>query len=329
MLKYEVVVKDYNMKIDNVGDVAVDSKDNVYFTPRGQMTPIIVLDRNGKLVKTIGTGMNVKNAHGVCLDAEDNIYLVDCGRHVIHKFNQDGELLFTLGSLDKPALESGAINGDYKTVVRAAPPFYMPSKAATTKLGELFVADGYGNCCVHHFSKSGKLIKSWGGAGFGPGEFHLPHGIAIDHATNDVYVTDRENNRIQIFDYDGKVKSIWNNFFRPTDVCFFEDYIYVSEAGHQLFTDNVYHDPRYSRQFAQVRIFDKDRNQVAQIGTPNGGEPGSFLSAHGLCVDSYGDLYVCETTNFTRRAEFIAWPGGVGMPTRMNPSLQKFEKIKF
>jgi sugar lactone lactonase YvrE len=326
-MKFEFVDKDFNMKLADVGGVGVDSKDNIYVTPRGGMTPVVIFDRDANIVGTIATGLGVKNPHGICVDPDDNVILVDVERQVVHKFNPKGELLFTLGKLDTPSLESGAINADYKTIRRPGPPFYNPSKAATDKDGDIFIADGYGNCCVHHFSKDGKLLKSWGEPGHGPGKFYCVHGVGVDQENGDIYVADRENKAVHIFDHDGKLKDYWINIWRPTDVYIRGDYVYVSDMGEVLYTDNIFYDPRYHRHPSMVQIFDKKGKQICQIGTDDCGEPGSFMGAHGICVDSHGDIIVAEVTNWERHGAYAAWPHGQGMPTNFHPAVQRFKRV--
>ena len=328
-IRYEYLDVDWGMKLGDVGGVAVDAKDNLYVALRGVETPIIIFDKDTNHIGQIGTGMGVKNAHGIGTDPQGNVLLVDTVRQVVHKFAPDGKLLFTLGTLDAPNRESGAINGDFRTVKRPGGPFYNPAKVATTGTGEILVADGYGNCCIHRFTKDGKHIKSWGKPGSGPGEFYIVHGIGVDQQNNDVYIADRENDRIQIFDIDGNVKAIWTRVYKPTDCFIRGDYVYVSELGKALFNElgSSFYDPRYSREISQVRVFDKKGNQVAQIGTEDGGEPGSFLGAHGICVDSSGSVYVSEVSNWERHNAYAAWPNGKGMPTRFHPCVSKFKQV--
>ena len=327
-MKYELVKKDYKMRLNDIGGVAVDSKDNVYASIRGPSTPLVVFDKNGDFVKDIGTGMGIINPHGICVDPEDNIWMVDGARHVVHKFLNDGTHVMTLGNLDKPSRDSGAINMDFNTVKRAGSPFHNPAKVSANRQGEIYVADGYANCCVHHFSAKGELINSWGAPGGGPGEFRIVHGVGIDLDSGDVYIADRENFRVQIFDSRGKLLDIWNELHRPTDVYIRGDYVYISELGELLFTEFCCYDPRYRRHHSQVRVFDKKGNELYQIGTEDGGKPGSFLGAHGICADGIGDIYVCEVNSWDRHGEYAAWPNGVGRPTSIHPAFQKFKKIR-
>ena len=155
-------------------------------------------DASGKLVKSFGGGM-INYSHGLHVDKDNNIWVSD-GRdmnngkgHTVMKFNQDGKLLMTLG---KPG-EAGA-GPDH---------FSEPSDILVAPNGDIFVADGHGgpkgNNRIVKFDKDGKFIKEWGKKGFGPGEFNVPHNLAMDSAGR-LFVADRSNNRIQVFDQDGK-----------------------------------------------------------------------------------------------------------------------------
>src|SRR5204863_2218931 len=103
---------------------------------------------------------------------------------------RDGTPRLTLGTPGRPS-DTGATSIDYRTIKRAAGPFHFPTNLAVGPSGDLYVADGYGNACVHRFTPDGELLQSWGEPGNGPGEFHVPHGIAVDQAGTG-YVADRE-----------------------------------------------------------------------------------------------------------------------------------------
>jgi sugar lactone lactonase YvrE len=165
---------------------------------KSNLDPIMKLDASGKLVKSFGGGM-INYSHGLHVDKDNNIWVSD-GRdmnngkgHTVMKFNQDGKLLMTLG---KPG-EAGA-GPDH---------FSEPSDILVAPNGDIFVADGHGgpkgNNRIVKFDKDGKFIKEWGKKGFGPGEFNVPHNLAMDSAGR-LFVGDRSNNRIQVFDQDGK-----------------------------------------------------------------------------------------------------------------------------
>ena len=329
-LGYEVAPNPFRLKLTDVAGVAVDSQDNVYFTTRrmaGDRAGVLVVDAKGEYQYGFG-GEVLSNPHGLCVDNEDNVLVTDAMRNCVYKFSSKGELLMTIGTPDSKT-STGCINYDFNTIKKAGGPFGHPAKIDTTTDGEIFVADGYGNCCVHHFTREGRLVKSWGAPGAGPGEFNILHGIGVDRANNDVYVCDRENFRIQIFDYDGKLMAIWNDIWRPSDVVICDDLVYVSELGDMFFVDNVLFEPggEEHKHYSRVRIFDKKGNMVEQIGGPDGGAPGSFLTAHGLCLDSRANLYVSEV-GVPWEDVWTSYPGGNGMTCRSHKLLQKFTPTK-
>src|SRR2546427_7010352 len=167
-------------------------------------------DQTGKYLREIGQGLyGFVFAHGVRVDRQDNIWVIDEGANMVIKFDPDGRVLMTLGrkpeALVVPARSGG--EGEGGRGGRGGPPgagvpgdnFNRPTDVAWDSAGNIFVADGYGNSRVAKFDKNGKFIKSWGQRGTEPGQFNLPHTIAVD-AQNNVYVGDRENKRIQVFD---------------------------------------------------------------------------------------------------------------------------------
>ena len=325
-ISYQSVPNPFRLKLLDVSGIAVNSKDQIYFTTRatpGKAAPVMVLDQDGAFIQGFG-GEYLRNAHGICIDADDNVLVVDPMRNCVFKFSPDGNLLGTIGEPDTP-LSTSCVNYDFNTILRSGPPFAHPSKISLSSCGDIFVVDGYGNSRVHHFSPDGRLIKSWGQPGSGPSEFNIPHGIGIDRSNDDVYVADRENFRIQIFDRDGKLKSIWNDIWRPTDIVVQDDWVFVGELGDMVFLDNVLFEPGrpQHKHHSRVRIFDKTGNVLAEIGTADSGAPGSFFSVHGLCVDRQKNLYVGEV-NFPREDLWISYPEGAGVSSSMHKALQKF-----
>ena len=292
---------------NDVAAVGVDRNDQVYAFTRGEH-PMIVFDRDGNFLRSWGEGV-FHRAHGVNMGPDDMIYLTDDGDHTVRKCTLEGKVLLTLGIPGEPApFMSGR-------------PFRRCTHTALSPRGDIYVSDGYGNNRIHHFSPDGKLLRSWGGSGAGPGEFNLPHNIACD-ADGWVYVADRENHRIQVFDGNGKFETQWHNLHRPSGmfmprgkcpVC------YVGEIG-------PYYD--FNRGAPnlgpRVSILSNKGELLARIGTePGGGTgPGQFTSPHGIAVDSRGDLYIGEVS-------YTAWPHL--FPDRPLPeglrSLQKFGKV--
>ena len=325
-LSYEVTANPFHVKMRDVAGVAVDSQDNIYYTTRnmsGDPAGVMVHDPEGGYLYGFGGGI-LRNPHGICVDCDDNVLVTDAIRNCVFKFSKTGELLMTIGTPDAKT-STGCLNYDFKTVKAAGGPFGHPAKIDTTAEGEIYVADGYGNCCVHHFAKDGRLLHSWGNPGSAPGAFNILHGIGVDRETNDVYVCDRENFRVQVFTADGELKAVWNDIWRPTDVAIQNGLVYVSEIGDMIFVDNVLFTPGGSehKHFSRVRIFDKQGRALEQIGGPDGGAPGSFLAAHGLCLDSRSNLYVAEVS-IPWADVWTAYPDGNGMTSQQHNLLQKF-----
>ena len=195
--------------------IVTDSQDRVYLFNRSDH-PLIVMDRDGNYLTSWGEGV-LTDSHGMYVDAEDNLYMPVKNSHVVLKYTSTGNLLMTLGEWDVPS-DTGW-SGDYNDpVLRAAGPFHRPSDVCLSPSGDLYISDGYGNARVHRFSTDGRLLHSWGAPGkSAPGEFHVPHGVWV-HTDGRVFVADRENNRIQIFDPDGNFLTQWTNLSKPCDI---------------------------------------------------------------------------------------------------------------
>ncbi len=190
--------------LTDVASVAVDSKDRIYVFNRGDH-PMIVFDREGNFLRSWGEGLFAR-AHGLHIDADDNLYCTDDGDHTVRKCSVDGKVLLTIGIPNKP------------TPYMSGEPFHRCTHTALSPKGEIYVSDGYGNARVHKFTPDGKLIASWGEPGTDPGQFNIVHNIATD-ADGWVYVADRENHRVQVFDGNGRYETQWNNLHRPCALC--------------------------------------------------------------------------------------------------------------
>jgi sugar lactone lactonase YvrE len=264
--------------------VAVDSSDTVFVFNRGPV-PVVVLDRDGALVGSWGTGDFVA-PHGIAIDADDMLYLVDsggsylgAGGHVVEKRTREGELLFQLGNRGSSA------------PAHSGRPFNGPTDIAIhPRTGELFVSDGYGNGAVHRYSGDGDHLASWGTTGTRPGQFNLPHGIALlddDH----LVVCDRENFRLQIFTLDGVFVDQWFTH-HPGAVRRHGDRLYVTELGP------VHYQWRVPGLGCVVRVLDLDGQEVTRFGNEApGAGPDQFISPHSLAIDSRGDVYVAEVSH--------------------------------
>jgi hypothetical protein len=293
----------------DVPAVGVDSRDRVYLLCRGENLdglkhhPVMVYDRRGAFIASWGEGLLSPRPHGITIGPDDMAYVTDEPNHVVHKLTLDGRLVMTIGT-HGVASEDGA-------------PFNRPCNVAVTGSGDIYVADGYGADRVHHFSPTGKLVRSWGSSGSGPGEFHTPHGIWA-HPDGRVFVADRANNRLQIFSPEGEYLDQWPDVQRPQQLFIGGDgLVYVGESelrptkpefakltlglGHtrglHAFKDGKELEiTEETRSPSRVSVYDGTGKVLARWGGPEPSAPGSFTSPHGISADSRGAVYVGETT---------------------------------
>ncbi len=272
-----------------VAGVATDSRDRVYAFNRGEH-PMIVFDSDGNFLDAWGEGV-FTNPHGLYIGPDDRIYAADNFDHTVRIFNTDGVLLDTLGERHRPS-DTGFVVGE-TPVQYGGGPFNRVTNVALDAAGDLFIADGYGNARVHKFSGDGEHLFSWGEPGTGPGEFRLPHAIAID-PDDRVLVADRENSRIQLFAPDGSYLAEWSHVTRPDDLFIDPDgLLYVAElgerAGRSPDVEILPHMPH-----ASVAILDLDGELITRFGGADPVRPGNFFAPHGIWADAHGDLYVAE-----------------------------------
>jgi DNA-binding beta-propeller fold protein YncE len=281
-------------ELGEVIGIATDSKDRVFLFTR---TPnrLRVFDREGNYLYSWDEGLFVR-PHGILIAPDDTVYLTDDNGHAVRQFAPDGRLLLTLGVSGQPS-DTGATTPDYRTIKHAAGPFCFPTNVALSPRGEIYVSDGYGNARIHRFSPDGRLLRSWGEPGAGPGQFHVPHGIAIDRE-GVVLVADRENSRIQRFTPDGEFIDEWTDVARPCDM--FIDKtgrIFVAEIG--FYAGLYYGVVAQGASGGRVSVFSPDHKVLARFGGgANPCAPGDFWSPHDVWIDSHGDLYVGEV-NYT------------------------------
>jgi DNA-binding beta-propeller fold protein YncE len=290
--------------------VACDRKDNVYVFNRGEH-PMMVFDREGNFLRSWGEGMYPR-AHGLHIDANDILYLTDDGGHVVRKCTTEGKVLLELGVPGKPA---PYMSGE---------PFHRCTHTALSPKGEIYVSDGYGNAKVHKFSPDGKRLLSWGEPGTDPGQFNIVHNIVTD-VEGWVYVADRENHRVQVFDGNGKYETQWVNMHRPCGLyccraaAGTEPRFIIGELGPGMKVNrNVPNiGPRLS-------IVDGKGTAIARLGGQHGPglEAGKFIAPHGIAVDSRGDIYVGEVSYTDFPTSYPDTPIPKGMR-----SLQKLEKV--
>ena len=257
--------------------VGVDSRERVFVFCRGPH-PLIVFDKEGRFVDSWGAGRFVR-PHGIFISPDDRVFLVDDEGHTVYEYSVQGELRRRLG--DGQPSDTGYVPGQ-SPVARGAGPFNTVTNVALAPDGELYVADGYGNARVHRFDADGRLLGSWGEPGSGPGQFNLPHGIAVDRRGR-VYVADRENSRVQIFSRDGVLQDIWTWPNRPCDLFIDADErLYVAELGFIVGNEPVphlrlmAHPPAGHSPIAQVSICTPD-GELHRPGRRRGGDPAGEL----------------------------------------------------
>lgn len=291
-----------------VAGVAVDSRERVFVFCRGDH-PVIVFDMDGKFLDAWGEGVFAR-PHGIYIDHEDRVHCVDCDDHTIRTFTTGGELLSTMGEAGV-ASDTG-FRPENSPVQYSGAPFNMVTNVVVLADGSKYVTDGYGNARVHKFAPDGSLEFSWGEPGNAPGQFNLPHGLAIDSAGT-VYVADRENSRVQLFTPNGQFKTSWDFVNRPDDIFIDEqDNVFVAELGFRVANVSPVHfrfmetPPPGHDPIARVSVCTPDGEIITRIG---GGEevlPGNFIAPHGLWVSPKGDLFVGEVVLRSGAVERLA-----------------------
>ena len=283
--------------------VAVDSKDRVYVFARGDH-PVVVFDRDGSFLNSWGEGI-FRRAHGITLGPDDTLYLTDDDDHTVRQCTLDGRVLMTIGEPGK------------STEYQSGHPFNRCTDLALDpRTGELYVSDGYGNSRVHKYSPDGRLLFSWGEPGTDPGQFNLVHNIATDK-DGYVYVADRENHRVQVFDSNGRYETQWNNLHRPCAIFISKDQdVFIGELGAGMPVN------RYLPNIGpRITVMSTSGERLARIGHLGYGlEVGQFIAPHGLCMDSHGDIYMGEVAHTAAK--------GIGEPVDEIRSFQKLVKVE-
>jgi hypothetical protein len=278
----------------DVDGVATDSRDRVYLLTRGDAR-VIVYERDGTFVTSWGEDVFTPRTHGICIGPDDSVWTVDDGDHTVRKFTPEGKPLMVIGT-PGVASDTGYDGKTVQSIKRGAPPFNRPTDAAVAPNGDLYVVDGYGNARVHHFTAGGKLIRSWGEPGTGPGQFHLPHAVFVARDGR-VLVADRENDRIQFFSQEGDYLDQWTHVQRPTDIYIDrEGLVYVSELWWRVGQSSFVHGSIKHDLPGRVSVLDLKGNVLLRWCSADRCAAGNFIAPHTLCVDSRGDLYVGEVT---------------------------------
>jgi sugar lactone lactonase YvrE len=243
--------------------VDIDSKGTVYALQRAEPAKVMAFDSTGKLLRSWGDGLFV-DAHGLRVDREDNVWVTDRGSHQVLKFSPDGKVLTTLGKKGVAGdnTSTDALNG--------------PSDLVFAPNGEFYVSDGEStNARVVKYAKDGTFLKFWGTKGAGPGELNVPHSIAMDSAGR-VYVANRSNKRIEVFDQEGKYLDQITNAGTPYGLFMTKDDVLFVVDGTQG-----------KAPAEDLTIVDTKTKSVV-------GHIGDLLGPHMVSVDASGNIYVAE-----------------------------------
>jgi sugar lactone lactonase YvrE len=302
-----------------VSGVAVNSKGHVFVFTRSESAggpayaptaaQLLEFGPKGEFIREIGKGLyGWAFAHTVRIDRDDNIWAVDKGSDMVIKFNQAGRVMEVYGRRKESADED---TKPWEHVNPPLPPidglFRQPTDVAWDSQGNTYISDGYINSRVAKFSKNGDWVKSWGEPGKGPGQFALPHSIAIDR--NDrVYVGDRSNRRVQVFDTDGRFLRQFTidvppspsivpvNGNKPTAAAA----LAVTGAPNSICITPGQNPVMFVGELAYPgRIFkvNLDGQVLGYIGG-SGRQLKRFSGAHQLACPSENEIYVAETSNW-------------------------------
>jgi len=271
-----------DMPWGDVPGIAVDPRDRVWVFTRTN-PPVQVFTADGKFVRAWGEGV-VSNAHHLKIDRDGNVWLSDVGWHVVRKCTPEGKVLLTIGTLGKRGEGPNLLN--------------KPTDMAIAPNGDVFISDGYGNSRVAHFDRDGKFIKAWGTLGTGRENFSIPHAIALD-SRGRLYVADRNNVRVQVYDQQGKLLNSWPDLIVPWGFWMTDrDEIWVCGSSPMAWR----FDPKYPT--APLGCPPKDQmfmrfdteGKALQLWTVPKAEdgkerPGECNWVHCVALDSKGNIY--------------------------------------
>jgi hypothetical protein len=277
-----------------MSSVAVAPDGNIWTFNRGPV-PVQVYSPDGRLVKAWGQGM-FKNPHTVRFDHSGTLWLVDTLSHTARSFTPDGKVLMTLGTLNEPGEDQTHMN--------------QPNDLAFAPNGDIYVSDGYGNDRVVAFDKNGKFVRAWGKLGQGQSEFSQPHAIALD-SKGRVYVADRNNVRVQVFDPKGRFLAEWKNIITPWYIVITKnDEVYVCGSSPMLWSEATGAALATPPKDQVLMKFDTD-GRVKQVWAfVKGDKPGELNWVHGMAIASDGAFYFADVQG-KRAQKFV--PAGVAM----------------
>jgi hypothetical protein len=293
---------------------------------RGAAARLYEFDEKGNFMREIGKGTYAQAfAHTVRVDPQDNIWMVDEGSNMIVKFSPEGKVLMVLGrkpedfsGIPGPVAEnesSGGVSGGTieRNLLLSARPGGMPPAAAQAggggegfglgpfamfnretdvawdAAGNIFVSDGYNNKRVLKFDKNGKFLKDFGSRGKGPGQFEDVHTIQVDHQGN-VYVGDRANKRLSVFDNDGTYKTGYINVGSPWAVC-------ITPGQHQYLYSSNSTGTTDMNENGEIYKMELDGRILGKFGK-GGKQLKEFMAVHELDCRNDNEVYAGEISNW-------------------------------
>ena len=307
------------MNFGEVPGVAVNSKGHVFvFTRSNSATgpaygaaaaQLLEFGPKGDFLREVGKGLYAwSEAHSVRIDKDDNIWAIDKGSDMIIKFNPAGHVVWVFGRRAEAADEGAKAWGHPMPPLPAVDGlFRQPTDVTWDSEGNIYITDGYVNSRVAKFDKNGDWVKQWGEYGAADGQFHLPHAIVADR-NNNLYVGDRSNRRIQVFDTDGKflrkftidvpsdpkTRAVNGNTptgdrlaavtGAPNSICITPGPTQVLFVGETTFPGRIF----------KVSL---DGKVLGVIGRSGRGI-GQFSGAHALACPSETEVYAAETSNW-------------------------------
>jgi DNA-binding beta-propeller fold protein YncE len=260
-----------DLEFDRVTSVAINNEENILVLHRG-VDPLLEFDAAGNFLRAFGPRDTWTFSHGLQIDNEDNIWVTDAGTHSVMKLDSDGNILMTIGTPGQNGLWNESTGSHL---------FDQPNDIAFDSAGNFYIAQGHGQGepRILKFNSKGDFISQWGSRGAEPGQFAVAHSIDIDE-NDQVYVADRENFRVQIFDTEGNFQDEWT--FSAMACA-----IYLHDDGYMYMTSG------FDGEWAKV---DMQGSIVGALGRP-GSANGEFGEGHFLTVNNQGDVYIADVVN--------------------------------
>ena len=292
--------------------LCLDHGGKIWAFHRGKM-PVETYDTKGNRLKAWGEGQ-FGRPHQIRVDHKGHIWMADAGLHVVREFSSEGNLIRTFGTPGQSGQDSAH--------------FKEPTDMAISPRGDLYIADGYGNNRVVQFDAEGRYVRAWGQLGSRPGEFNLPHSIAMD-SNGKLYVADRSNARVQVFDRNGVFLSEWTGLMVPWHIVVTErDEVYVCGSTPMRW-------PKIAipgiplgipPKDQVVGIFDTSGRMKRLWSFPLGQKPGEVDWLHAMAVDGRGNLYLGDIKG-PRAQRFLIQdsetPGILAKQPAVDPNLKQ------